>query len=129
MYSKCGFFGLAKSLFDSCPKLDPVSWLANLAKEVFEMIPDKDIVSWGTIIDGYVRVERLREALMMYRLMVSTGLGPSEVTMIDLISACGRAMAIVEGQQLHCVVVKTSFDCYDFVQATVIHLYSACGRI
>jgi hypothetical protein len=24
-------------------------------------------------------------------------LGPSEVTMIDLISACGRAMAIVEG--------------------------------
>ncbi|KAJ6722053.1 PENTATRICOPEPTIDE REPEAT-CONTAINING PROTEIN [Salix viminalis] len=216
MYSKCGFFGLAKSLFDSSPKMDPVScnimisgyvksgnlddapievykemrnasvvpneltmasvisaccrvgriwdcrmlhglakrellfdamekknvvsWnvmlngyskagFANLAKELFEMIPDKDIVSWGTIIDGYVRVERLREALMMYRLMVSTGLGPSDVMMIDLISACGRAMAIAEGQQLHCVVVKTSFDFYDSVQATVIHFYSACGRI
>ncbi|KAF9673317.1 hypothetical protein SADUNF_Sadunf10G0011500 [Salix dunnii] len=140
MYCASSSLGEARALFDAMQKKNVVSWnvmlngyskagFANLAKELFEMIPDKDIVSWGTIIDGYVRVERLREALMMYRLMVSTGLGPSEVTMIDLISACGRAMAIVEGQQLHCVVVKTSFDCYDSVQATVIHFYSACGRI
>ncbi|KAJ9700207.1 hypothetical protein PVL29_005838 [Vitis rotundifolia] len=105
------------------------SRLVDLARDLFERIPAKDVVSWGTIIDGYVQIERLGEALKMYRSMLRTGLGPNEVMIVDLISACGRSMAVSEGQQFHGIIVRTGFDCYDFIQATIIHFYAACGEI
>ncbi|CBI26175.3 unnamed protein product, partial [Vitis vinifera] len=105
------------------------SRLVDLARDLFERIPAKDVVSWGTIIDGYVQIERLGEALRMYRSMLRTGVGPNEVMIVDLISACGRTMAVSEGQQFHGIIVRTGFDCYDFIQATIIHFYAACGEI
>ncbi|KAJ8767556.1 hypothetical protein K2173_017625 [Erythroxylum novogranatense] len=140
LYCRCSNLGEARALFDEMPERNIVSWnvmlngyskagLLDLAREVFERIPDKDVVSWGTIIDGYVRVEWLSEALMMYGLMVSAGVKPNEVMSVDLISACGKRMAIGEGLQLHSVILKMGLDCNDFVQATLIHFYASCGRI
>ncbi|KDP40094.1 hypothetical protein JCGZ_02092 [Jatropha curcas] len=140
MYCVCSSLVEARSLFDEMPERNIVSWnvmlngyakagFIDLAKEVFEEIPSKDVVSWSTIIDGYVRVEKLNEAFMMYRSMVSIGLVPNDVTMVDLISACGRTMTIGKGQQLHSITVKMGFDSYDFIQATLIHFYAACGRM
>ncbi|KAJ9154384.1 hypothetical protein P3X46_027726 [Hevea brasiliensis] len=140
MYCVCSSIVEARALFDEMPERNMVSWnvmlngyskagFIDLAKEVFERIPCKDVVSWCTIIDGYVRVGKLSEAFITYRSMVSTGLGPNDIMMVDLISACGRTMAIGMGQQLHSTIVKVGLDCYDFVQATVIHFYAACGMI
>lgn len=140
MYCVCSSLGNARVLFDEIPERNVVTWnvilngysksgLVDLARELFERMPAKDVVSWGTIIDGYVQVERLGEALRMYRSMLCTGLGPNEVMIVDLISACGRSMAVSEGRQLHSVTVRTGFDCYDFIQATIIHFYAACGKI
>ncbi|XP_021835182.2 pentatricopeptide repeat-containing protein At5g19020, mitochondrial isoform X2 [Spinacia oleracea] len=130
----------ARRLFNEMPEKNIVSWnvmlngfskarYVDLARDLFEKIPEKDVVSWGTIVDAYVQVDRLVEALTLYRTMLSTGLRPNDVMMVDLISGCGRVMAISEGQQLHATIVKTGFNCYDFIQSTVIHLYSSCGKI
>ncbi|EEF45402.1 pentatricopeptide repeat-containing protein At5g19020, mitochondrial [Ricinus communis] len=140
MYCVCSSLVEARALFDEMPEKNIVSWNVMLngyskagfvdsARVVFERIPNKDLVTWGTIIDGYVRVERINEALMMYRSMISAGWEPNDVMMVDLISGCGRTMAMTEGQQLLSAVVKMGFDCYDFIQSTIIHLYAACGRI
>ena len=140
MYCVCSSLGNARVLFDEIPERNVVTWnvmlngysksgLVDLARDLFERIPAKDVVSWGTIIDGYVQIERLGEALRMYRSMLRTGVGPNEVMIVDLISACGRSMAVSEGQQFHGMIVRTGFDCYDFIQATIIHFYAACGEI
>ncbi|KAJ9182037.1 hypothetical protein P3X46_006072 [Hevea brasiliensis] len=140
MYCVCSSLVEARALFDEMPEMNMVSWsvmlnayskagFIDLAKEVFQRIPYKDVVSWGIIIDGYVRVGNLSEAFMVYRLITSTGLGPNDAMMVDLISACGRTMAIVKGQQLRSTIVKMGFDCYDFIQATVTLFYAACGML
>ncbi|KAL5541685.1 hypothetical protein UlMin_009395 [Ulmus minor] len=140
MYCGCSSVGEARMLFDEMLEPNLVSWnvmlngyskagLADLARDLFERIPTKDVVSWGTIIDGYVQVERLSEALMMYRAMLSTGLRANDIMLVDIISACGRLTAIAEGRQFHSLTVKAGFDCYDFIQATVINFYAACGSI
>ncbi|KAJ7980132.1 putative Pentatricopeptide repeat-containing protein [Quillaja saponaria] len=139
-YCLVSCLGEARSLFDEMPERNIVSWnvmlngysktgLVSLARALFERIPNKDVISWGTIIDGYVQKECLYEALVMYCAMLRTGLGPNYVMIVDLISACGRLTAIDEGRQLHGVVVKRGFDCFDFVQSTIIFFYAACGRI
>ncbi|KAG6664412.1 pentatricopeptide repeat-containing protein At5g19020, mitochondrial [Carya illinoinensis] len=140
MYCLCSSILEARSLFEEMPECNIVSWNVmlngyaksghvDLARELFERIPEKDVVSWGTMIDGYVRVEWLNEALTSYRAMLHTGLRPNDVMIVDLVSACGRSMALPEGQQFHGVTIKTGFDCYDFIQATIIHFYAACGRM
>ncbi|KAM0966274.1 hypothetical protein EV2_022681 [Malus domestica] len=68
-----------------------------LQLEGFVLIHVKDVASWGTMIDGYVQVEWLSEALMMYRAMLCNGLGANDVMLVDLISACGRSKAVHEG--------------------------------
>lgn len=130
----------ARILFDKMPDQNIVTWnvmlngyskagFVDLAKDLFDRIPAKDVVSWGTLIDGYVQVGRLNDALTMYRAMLCTGLVPNDVMVVDIISACGKTMAFTEGQQFHCTTVKTGFDCYDFMQATIIHFYAACQKV
>ncbi|KAM0966275.1 hypothetical protein EV2_022681 [Malus domestica] len=110
-HAKCGFIADAELLFDSFCKLDSgvlqyygcwdERWTE--AVEVFRdmrsagVIPNEDVASWGTMIDGYVQVEWLSEALMMYRAMLCNGLGANDVMLVDLISACGRSKAVHEG--------------------------------
>ncbi|PRQ38870.1 putative tetratricopeptide-like helical domain-containing protein [Rosa chinensis] len=140
VYCACKSVWEARSLFDEMPERNIVSWnvmlngyskagLVHLARELFERIDMKDVVSWGTMIDGYVQVECLNEALMMYRAMLRAGLGPNDVMLVDLISVCGRLEAIREGRQFHGRIVKEGFDCYDFIQATIINFYAGCGEM
>ncbi|KAL7144627.1 hypothetical protein ABFS83_07G025000 [Erythranthe nasuta] len=130
----------ARIIFDEMVEKNVVSWnvmlngyvkagLVDLGRELFGEIPLKDVVSWGTMIDGYVQVGRLREALALYSEMRYTRLCPNEVMIVDIVSACGQAAKLIEGQQFHVLVVKMGFNCYDFMQATLIHFYGACAEI
>ncbi|KAJ1428786.1 Tetratricopeptide-like helical domain superfamily [Sesbania bispinosa] len=132
-YCLCSGVGEARRLFDKMPERNLVTWnvmlngysktgLVDMARELFDRIPDKDIISWGTVIDGYIQLDCLREALMMYGTMLRTGLGPNEIMVVNLVSACGRVTAIVEGRQLHGTVVKKGFD-------SLIDMYAKCGSI
>ncbi|VFR01919.1 unnamed protein product [Cuscuta campestris] len=129
----------ASLLFDEMPERNIVSWnvmlngyaktkQVNLLMKLFEQMVDRDVVSWGTVIDGYIQVGRLHEALGLYIKMLRTSLKPNDIMIVDLISACSRTMAISEGKQFHGVALKMGLDCHDFIQATIIHLYAACGE-
>ncbi|KAK6913871.1 Pentatricopeptide repeat [Dillenia turbinata] len=66
----------ARLVFDEIGEMNIVGWnvmlnqysksgLVDMAGDLSERILDRDVVSWGTIIGGYVQVERLDEALTM----------------------------------------------------------------
>lgn len=142
MHAYCLCSGLrdARSLFDEMPERNLVSWnvmlngyskagLVDKAKDLFEKIPDKDVISWGTMIDGFIQMDCLHEALETFHAMLQTGLGPNEVMLVNLISACGRRAAIGDGRQLHGTTIKRGFDCFDFLQTTIIHFYATCGMM
>ncbi|CAI9118609.1 OLC1v1020202C1 [Oldenlandia corymbosa var. corymbosa] len=130
----------ARLLFNEMPERNVVSWNVILngyakagfldsARDLFDKIDDKDVVSWGTIIGGYLQFGRLTEALSLYLEMIRTGVGSNDVMIVDMISACAEASAFTEGQQFHAVTIKKAFDCYDFMQTTIIHYYAACEKI
>ncbi|KAK6265900.1 hypothetical protein QUC31_016737 [Theobroma cacao] len=142
MYCVCGNLRDGMELFNKMPERNVVSWNVmlngyakagevELARELFERIPrkEKDVVSWGTMVDACVQVDRLSEALIMFCAMLCEGVEASDVMIVDLVSACARVGAIQAGLQLHGRIVKAGFDCYNFVQATIIHFYAACGKV
>ncbi|KAK4802308.1 hypothetical protein SAY86_000511 [Trapa natans] len=138
MYCISSSLSDARNLFEEMPERNLVSWnvmlngysksgLVCLARDLFCEIPYKDVVSWGTMINGYIQVGMIREGLIMCSEMLQSGLKPNDVMLVDLVSACARSTAVVEGQQLHGMVIRCGFNCYDFVQATIIHFYATCG--
>ncbi|XP_049406021.1 pentatricopeptide repeat-containing protein At5g19020, mitochondrial [Solanum stenotomum] len=140
LYCLGGCLKDAMMLFSEMHEKNVVSWnvmlngyskagLVDLAKDVFEQIVDKDVVSWGTIIDGYLQAARLNDAVEIYRDMLYTGLRPNDVMIVDFLSTCGQGMSNFEGRQFHGVGVKMGFDLLDFIQATIIHFYAACGEV
>ncbi|CAL9219814.1 unnamed protein product [Arabidopsis halleri] len=140
MYCVCLCLKDARQLFDEMPESNLVSWnvmlngyskagLIEQAKELFDQITDKDIVSWGTMIDGCLRKNQLDEALVYYTEMLRRGMKPSEVMMVDLLSASARSVGSSKGLQLHGAILKTGFDCYDFLQATIIHFYAVSNNL
>ncbi|KAJ4882499.1 Pentatricopeptide repeat-containing protein [Raphanus sativus] len=140
MYYVCSCLEDARKLFDEMPERNVVTWnvmlngyskagLVEQAKELFDQISEKDIVSWGTMIDGCLRKNHLEEALVFYKEMLRRGMKPSEVMMVDLLSASARSAGGFNGLQLHCTIVKTGLDCYDFIQATIIHFYAVSSNM
>ncbi|ESQ41909.1 hypothetical protein EUTSA_v10012849mg [Eutrema salsugineum] len=140
MYCVCSSLKDARHLFDEMPERNLVTWnvmlngyskagLIEQAKDLFDQITEKDIVSWGTMIDGCLRKNKLDEALVFYTEMLRRGMKPSEVMMVDLLSASARSGGSSKGLQLHGTIVKTGFDCYDFIQATIIHFYAVSDNI
>ncbi|KAH6755546.1 mitochondrial editing factor 18 [Perilla frutescens var. hirtella] len=140
LYSSSSCLDEARIIFDSMVDRNVVSWnvmlngyvkagLVDLARDIFEGIPGKDVVSWGTMIDGYLQARRLREALALYCDMRHTGLRPNEVMIVDIVSACGQTKNLIKGQQFHVLAVKMGLNCYDFMQATLVHFYGACQEV
>lgn len=142
MYCACGSLRDGRDLLNEMPERNIVSWNVmlngyakagdvELARQLFEKIPmkEKDIVSWGTMIDAYVKVGWLNEALVTFCSMLRERVEVTDVMIVDLVSACARVGAVQEGLLLHSRIVKAGLDSYDFVQATIIHFYAACGRI
>ena len=96
-YCLCSGVGEARRLFDRMPEVNLVSWnvmlngyakagLVDMARELFERVPDKDVISWGTMIDGYILMNRLHEALVMYRAMLRSGLALNEILVVNLVT-------------------------------------------
>ena len=80
MYTKCG--GLAK------------------ARQVLDELPLRNVVSWSSLITGYAQEGQALEALNCVEQMQSEGLSPDGVTLLSVLSACGRSGLFGEAQLL-----------------------------
>ncbi|XP_073123538.1 pentatricopeptide repeat-containing protein At3g22690 [Henckelia pumila] len=59
-------------------------------RKVFDEMSETNVVSWTSLICGYARENRHREAVSLFFQMVEEGIKPNEVTMASVISACAE---------------------------------------
>lgn len=77
MYAKCGSIGSARDIFDR--------------------MREKNVISWSAMIGAYGYHGHGREALEIFKMMLSSGILPNSITFISLLYACSHAGLVEEG--------------------------------
>ena len=101
------------------------------AKRVFDLMEKHDQVSWTSIISGFSKNGRGKEAILFFKeMLLGSQIKPNCYTYVSVISACTGLESVFEQcALLHGHVVKLGFGVNAFVVSSLIDCYSKCGRI
>ncbi|KAI3812347.1 hypothetical protein L1987_17054 [Smallanthus sonchifolius] len=143
MYVICGCLHECRKVFDEMPERNLVTWnvlvtgLAKqgdvtLARSFFNVMPVKNVVSWSGMIDGYTRANQPKEAISLFRHMVTlTGDNkPTEITVLAVYPAIWNLGSLELCQSIHAYGEKNGFYTTDIrVTNALIDVYSRCGSV
>ncbi|XP_077244233.1 pentatricopeptide repeat-containing protein At1g08070, chloroplastic-like [Tasmannia lanceolata] len=84
---------------------------------------------WNTVIRGYEQSSNPWEAIHLYHQMLQNMVLPDKFTFPFVLKACTRVHALLEGEQIHCQILKSPHQMDMFVQNSIILMYVKCGKI
>ncbi|KAK8952233.1 Pentatricopeptide repeat-containing protein [Platanthera zijinensis] len=99
------------------------------ATSMFDEMPHRDVVSWSTMIKSYGRSGLYQESIGLMIEMLSAGVNPTEVAVINMINVLADASELEMGRQVHAVLMKKS----EFIppgvniSTALIDMYAKCG--
>ncbi|KAL2320058.1 hypothetical protein Fmac_029027 [Flemingia macrophylla] len=98
------------------------------ALDVFHSTQEKNIISWTSIILGLRINNRCFEALFYFREMILR-LKPNSVSLICVLSVCGRIGALTCGKEIHTHALRTGVSLDGFMPNAILDMYVSCGRM
>ncbi|GAB2211778.1 hypothetical protein Droror1_Dr00025112 [Drosera rotundifolia] len=110
--------GLETGVYVSSSLLDMYARCGSIAEAyvVFSEHGDKNVVLWNTMLSGFSRHGRWRETIILFEKMQQSGLSPTEVTFVSLLSVCGHMGLVEEARKYFDLLGKDQY-----VPQTVIH--------
>ncbi|KAK4762185.1 hypothetical protein SAY87_030069 [Trapa incisa] len=131
----------ALEFFERMPERDLPSWNTMItgftqnhdmerAQKLFHDMPRRNVVSWTAMISGYLQDGQCEEALKVFSMMLREGsVKPNQSTFVSVLGACSESAGLCEGQQIHQVISKTTYQDTAFVVSALINMYSKCGEL
>ncbi|KAA8518208.1 hypothetical protein F0562_015682 [Nyssa sinensis] len=96
---------------------------------IFDETPTKSSTTWSSVISSFAQNELPLPALDLFQRMLDNGVRPDDHIFPSAIKACAILSRCDIGQSIHCLAVKTGFDCDVFVGSSVVDMYAKCGEI
>ncbi|ESQ31130.1 hypothetical protein EUTSA_v10003984mg [Eutrema salsugineum] len=93
---------------------------------VFESVEDKDVVSWNSLLSGFLRNGKGKEALGVFAAMYRETIEISEFTLCSVVKTCASLKILQQGKQVHAMVVVTGRDLV-VLGTAIISFYSSVG--
>ncbi|MQM04110.1 hypothetical protein Taro_036906 [Colocasia esculenta] len=109
-------------MFSSCNELGD-------ARMMFDAMCDRDLVSWNSLINGYARHGRPREALKLFGEMGLEKVEPDEVTMIGVLSCCAMLEDLNLGREYHRYIEGKGLCLTVPLTNTLMDMYVKCGSL
>lgn len=111
MYSKCGSLNYARQLFEDGSFCN-------------------DSITWSSMISGYGLHGNGDEAILLYDQMLHAGMKPDVITVVGVLSACGKAGLVSKGLEIYNSVIK-DYGIYPTVEisACVVDMLSRSGQL
>ncbi|XP_042399074.1 pentatricopeptide repeat-containing protein At2g45350, chloroplastic-like isoform X2 [Zingiber officinale] len=95
----------------------------------FTKVDDSHPFFWNSIIRRYERNQEPRKAIITFCHMMQRNISPDKFTFPFILKACASAMALREGEQIHCHAIKSPYNSDLFVQGSLIFMYASCQEI
>ncbi|KAL7002092.1 hypothetical protein U1Q18_003245, partial [Sarracenia purpurea var. burkii] len=100
------------------------------SRSIFKSIRNPTVFAANNAMRCFAKSEFPLESVVLYAFMRrSFVVPPNNYTFPFVLQACGKALALVEGNQIHADVVKLGFGDDVYIRNALIHLYSACRKI
>ncbi|XP_016508205.1 pentatricopeptide repeat-containing protein At4g19220, mitochondrial [Nicotiana tabacum] len=93
---RCGFYKNAfvsaalVDMYSSCGRLD-------IARRVFQNSAERSVAAWNSMISAYGFHSNGQKAIEIFHEMIDSGLTPSKVTFINLLTACSHTGLVDQG--------------------------------
>ncbi|KAK4753735.1 hypothetical protein SAY87_001839 [Trapa incisa] len=97
------------------------------ARKVFEHIPSPHASLWNAMFKGYCQSEMYRDVVVLFSYMKGMDIMPNCFTFPIVLKSCGKIGALVEGREVHCLLIKAGFKGNPFIGTSLIDMYSG-GR-
>ncbi|KAF9593604.1 hypothetical protein IFM89_024255 [Coptis chinensis] len=140
MYSKCFSIEESRRVFDEMPVRDTVARNAMItalcrshftleAIHLFLNMFDRDVASWNALISGLALNSDGAKALFFFEKMQVEGVRGNVMTMVSVLSVCADMAALVNGKQVHGLVIKDGFELYLPIGNATLDMYGKSGRM
>lgn len=108
-------------MYSECSRVDE-------AEKVFINIDDRDSVSWNSMLAAYVQNGLYDETLDLFRERTRDEQKPDQVSVISVLSACGRSGNLLNGMEVHAFALKNGIDLDLQVGNTIADMYAKCSK-
>ncbi|CAN7003231.1 pentatricopeptide repeat-containing protein At3g03580 [Brassica rapa] len=132
VYNQIIELGFESDLYVGNAVVDMYSRMGDLcrARQVFDEMPVRDLVSWNSLISGFSSHGYYKEAVELYReLRRSSWIVPDSFTVTSVLYAFGNLLAVKEGEELHCFVVKSGVSSVTVVNNGLLSMYLKLRRV
>lgn len=99
------------------------------ARKVFDGIPERNTVICNVMIRSYVNNHLYRDAILMYKAALASGVAPDHYTFPCVLKACSASDNIGFGVQMHSPAVKKGLDLALFTGNGLVAMYGKCGSL
>ncbi|MCO5601299.1 hypothetical protein L7F22_055418 [Adiantum nelumboides] len=144
LYAKCGKLLEAQEIFDELIAHDLISWTGlitgyadyGFAEEALrylklmqyhKVVPD--VIAWSAVIAGFNKQGKSEKALVLYEQMLEQGILPNIVTVVSVLKACGKTVALDRGRRAHSLLIHNPGYQDLLITAALVDMYSECGSI
>ncbi|XP_074309138.1 pentatricopeptide repeat-containing protein At3g26630, chloroplastic [Silene latifolia] len=102
----------------------------NYATSIFNQMQSPPTFAWNLIIRAHTINGFSRQSVILYNLMICSGVTPDKFTFPFVFKACAGFSAVEKGMEVHGYAIKTGFYRRDsFVKNTVMDMYLKCGEL
>ncbi|CAH1426472.1 unnamed protein product [Lactuca virosa] len=96
-------------------------------RKIFDHMEFKNVISWTTMISGYMQNLFDKEAMNLFIEMSKNGWKPDGFACTSVLTSCASLEALDPGRQIHCYTIKTNLEKDEFVNNSLIDMYSKCN--
>lgn len=101
----------------------------DLAYRVFLGMPKRDLVSWNSMIVGFAQGGYAENALDLFRRMEEENFRPNDVTLIGVLSACGKKGDLEFGRWVHLYIKRERIKGNSILNNAILDMYVKCGSV
>ncbi|CAA0409425.1 Pentatricopeptide repeat-containing protein chloroplastic [Arabidopsis thaliana] len=97
------------------------------AVRVLNSSGEQDVFLWTSVVSGFVRNLRAKEAVGTFLEMRSLGLQPNNFTYSAILSLCSAVRSLDFGKQIHSQTIKVGFEDSTDVGNALVDMYMKCS--